>query len=300
MLDQGAAQQRQVVRVQARLEVAQHGLHRLGFEAEDFLELRVMHFIALQVPVPQAQLAGLQGQGQTRLALAQGVGGIVQLQGALGHAHFQFGMGGAQLAFGPAALLDFAFQFAIERLGLLPGMLQATDQRLILKALQQAALHQAVDLPGHHQQGQQENAAEHAPAALQAMLAEQQIGHRRQQAGQGEGQERRQADGIGHAGGKDSRGDQAVDQGLLVEHVGRHQGDGGEGQGQAGGAGAEQEVAPPVRLHLAARRCRIEGPDLKQAQHGQQHQPDQPAREQHPARRRPEQIGTGRAIEQHE
>ena len=95
MLDQCTTQHWQVIRVQARLEVAQHHLHFMGLQAENFLEARVVHLIALQVPVPQAQLTGLNRQGQARAALAQGVGGFIQFKRAFSHAHFQLIMGQA-------------------------------------------------------------------------------------------------------------------------------------------------------------------------------------------------------------
>ncbi len=68
------------------------------------------------------------------------MGRLVQLQGALGHAHFQFAMGTAQLAFGTTALLHLARQLLVEPLGTLLGMFKVADQRQVVKTLQQAAL----------------------------------------------------------------------------------------------------------------------------------------------------------------
>ncbi|MCY1529228.1 hypothetical protein D9M68_643620 [compost metagenome] len=186
---QGTAQQRQVVRVQARLEVAEHAGDVLGLDAEDRLELGVMHLVGFQVPVPQPQFAGLQSQGQARLALGEGVAGVGQFQGALGHTHLQLAVGPAQFALGAAALFDLAGQLFVETLGAGLGCFQVADQRLVLEALQQAALHQPVDLPGHHHERDQQDQAEHAPALQQSRLAEQQVDDGGQQAGQGEGEE---------------------------------------------------------------------------------------------------------------
>ncbi|MNQ56810.1 hypothetical protein D3C85_709450 [compost metagenome] len=300
VLHQGTAQQRQVVRVQARLEVAEHAGDVLGLDAEDGLELGVVHLVGFQVPVPQSQLAGLQGQGQARLALGEGMAGVGQLQGALGHAHLQLAVGAAQFALGAAALFDLALEFFVEAFGLALGLFQVADQRLVLEALQQAALHQPVDLPGHHHERDQQDQAEHAPALQQPGVAEQQPGDGGQQARQGEGEESREAHGIGDAGGEDGGGDQAVDQRLLEEGIRRHQGHGGEGQGQAGRPGSEEEGAAPARTGLLHRLGTLEGGHLGQAQDRQQHQPGQPAAEQQAAARAPEQVGAGQAVEQHE
>ena len=101
---------------------------------------------------------------------------------------------------GTPTLFHFMGKLTIEAFSLQLGVLQVADQCLVVKPLQQAALHQPIDLPGHHQQGQQQNTAEHTPALLQRMLAEQQIAHRRQQAGQSKTEEGGKTDGIGHAG----------------------------------------------------------------------------------------------------
>ena len=189
VLDQRPAQPWQIIRVQARGQVTQHHLHLARFQTEQLAQVRVVHLVAFQIPVPQPQLAGLQRQGQARLALAQGMGRFVQLQGTFGHTHFQLAMGAAQFALGTATLLHLTRQFFIEPFGTLLGVLQVADQRQVVKALQQAALHQAVDLPGHHQQGEKQDHTEQPPAALQAAAGEQQEAGRRQQAGQGEGEE---------------------------------------------------------------------------------------------------------------
>ncbi len=300
VLHQSTAQQRQVVGVQARLEVAEHAGDVVHLDAEDFLQVRVMDFVGLQVPVPHPQLAGLQGHGQARLALDQGVAGVGQLQGALGDADFQVVMGRAQLALGTPALLHFPRQLAVEPFGADLGVFQVVDQRLVVEALQQAALHQAVDLPGHHHQRRQEDQAEQPPAPLQRLAAGQQPGHGGHQARQGEGEEGLQADGIGDARGEDRSGDQAIDQRLLQKGVARHQEDHRQGQGQAGSGGAEEEGAAPLGLGLARGQRGLEGGHLGQAQHRQQHQPDQPATQQQAVGGLPQQVGADQAVEQHE
>ncbi|MCY1517581.1 hypothetical protein D9M68_522670 [compost metagenome] len=300
VLHQGPAQQRQVVRVQARLEVAEHAGDVVGINAKDGFELRVVDLVGIQVPVPQAQLAGLQGQGQARFAFRQGVAGIGQFQGALGHAHLQFAMGTTQFALGAASLFHLAGQFFVEAFGAALGLFQVTDQRLVLEALQEAALHQPVDLPGHHHERDGEDHPEHAPAAQQRRIAQQQPGDGRQQAGHGEGEEGGKADGIGNAGGEDRGGDQPVDQRLGQEGVRRHKGHGGERQGQARGAGTQQEGPAPARAGLLRGQRLLERSHLGQAQDGQQHQPRQPTAEQQAVARPPEQVGAGQAVEQHE
>ena len=97
-----ALQQRQIIRVQARLEVAEHALHLFLADAEDALQVAVVNLVGLQVPVPQAQFAGLQRQGQTLLALAQAWLASSSSRVA-GHAISSW-PGLAQLAFGTAAL----------------------------------------------------------------------------------------------------------------------------------------------------------------------------------------------------
>ncbi len=52
MLDQRALERRQVVGVQARLEVSQHRLDLLWIKAKQLAKLGVVNLIALQVPVP--------------------------------------------------------------------------------------------------------------------------------------------------------------------------------------------------------------------------------------------------------
>ena len=212
--------------------------------------------------------------------LARGVAGVGQFQGALGDADLQVVVGGAQLALGAPALLHFPRQLAVEPLGADLGMLQVVDQRLVVEALDQAALHQAVDLPGHHHQRGQEDQAEQAPATLQRLAAGQQPGHGGHQARQGEGEEGLQAHRIGDAGGEDGGGDQAIDQRLLQEGIARHQEDHREGQGQAGGGGTEKESVVPLGLGLTRGQRGLEGGHLGQAQHRQQHQPHQPAAQQ--------------------
>ena len=156
VFDQGALERQDIVRVQPRLEVYQHGLDRLRVKAEQLAQLGVVDFVGLQVPVPQAQLAGLQGQGQALFTFAQGLAGRIQLGAALRNPGFQPGLGLAQLLLGATALVDFIGQRLVELLAAAMGGLQVLDQRLVLKAPQQAVLDQAVDLPGHHQQGPQQ------------------------------------------------------------------------------------------------------------------------------------------------
>ena len=156
VLDQGALERRDIVRVQARLEVHEHGLDRIRVEAEQLAQLGMVDFVGLQVPVPQAQLAGLQGQGQALLALAQGLVGDIQLDAALGNPGFQPGLGFAQLFLGATTLLDLCAQRLVQLFAAGMGSLQVLDQRLVLEAPQQAVLDQPVDLPGHHQQGAQQ------------------------------------------------------------------------------------------------------------------------------------------------
>ncbi|MNF08053.1 hypothetical protein D3C80_2083680 [compost metagenome] len=71
--------------MQARLEVSEHGLDLLWLQPEQFLELRMVDFIGVQVPIPQSQLTGLERQGQALFAFAQGLVGQVQRLAALHH-----------------------------------------------------------------------------------------------------------------------------------------------------------------------------------------------------------------------
>ncbi|MNT53944.1 hypothetical protein D3C72_1910670 [compost metagenome] len=105
----------------------------IGLEPEQLLNLRVMHFIGLQVPVPQPEFAGFQGQRQTRLTFAKGLIGRVQLQAALGDTAFQFDLNLPQFILGPSALVDFLGQLLIELVAVVLSLLQMLDQRLVLK-----------------------------------------------------------------------------------------------------------------------------------------------------------------------
>ncbi|MNC40319.1 hypothetical protein D3C75_890160 [compost metagenome] len=107
------------------------------------------------------------------------------------------------------------------------------DQRLILKAAQHPTIDQPIHLPGDHTQSAQQNQAEPAPTVLLVVPAPEHIGDGRQQAGQGEGQERRQTHRVGHAGRQRRGTDQAEDPRLLNEVIGGNQGNTGTGQGQA-------------------------------------------------------------------
>ncbi|MNF73916.1 hypothetical protein D3C84_559340 [compost metagenome] len=161
--------------MQARFQVPEHGRDEFRLQPEQFLELGVMHFVGLQVPVPEPQLTGLQRQRQPRLTLAQGLIGGIQIKAALSHAVFKTDLGLPQLFFGLAALLDFPRQFLIKPFTATLRLLQMLDQRLILEAPHHATLDQPVDLPGHHAQGAQQNQPEPAPALLPLITAPEQI-----------------------------------------------------------------------------------------------------------------------------
>ena len=300
MFHQRALECRDILGVQARLEVAEHGRHVFRIKAEQLLELGVMHFVGLQVPVPQPEGAGLQRQGQARFAFAQGLVRRIQLQAALDHPAFQADLGVAQFLFGTATLLDFPRQFEIELFAAGVRLLQALDQRLVLETPQQAASDQPIDLQGHHTQRHQQDQPEPAPALLFLGPPPEQIDDGRQQAGQGKGQERRDAHGVGHAGGEGRGTDQAEDPGLLEKTVGGHQGDAGAGQGQAADRRTQQEGPTPDRLGLATGHRRIERRHLDHAQGHQRHQPHQPDADQQVALRAPEQPGADQTVQQHE
>ncbi|MNN45784.1 hypothetical protein D3C81_1601350 [compost metagenome] len=200
MLDQRPFQCRQIVGVQAGLEVAQDSRHLFRLQTEQFLDLRVMDLVGLQVPVPQPQFAGLQCQRKARLTLAQRLVGRVQLQTALGDTAFQIDLDLAQFVFGTPTLVDFPGQLLIELVAAVLHLLQMLDQRLILKAAQHPTIDQPIHLPGDHTQSAEQNQAEPAPTVLLVVPAPEHIGDGRQQAGQGEGQERRQTHRVGHAG----------------------------------------------------------------------------------------------------
>ncbi|KIT68025.1 hypothetical protein QP65_00200, partial [Staphylococcus aureus] len=138
------------------------------------------------------------------------------------------------------------------------------------------------------------------PALLLLVTAPEQERDRRQQARQGETQERRQADRVGHTRRQGRGPQQAEDPGLLHEVIHRHQGNRRAGQGQAAVGRTEQEHAPPGRLHLSIGHRRVEGRHLNDPQRYQRHQPDDPHTDQQVALRAPQQPGTHQAVEQHE
>ena len=286
--------------VQSRFEIAQQRRDIFRGEAEQFLNLRVVDFIGLQVPVPQAQLTGLQRQRQARFAFAQGLIGGVQLAAALGDAVFEFDLGLAQLALGTASMLDFLGQFEIELLAARLGLLQVLDQMLILEAPQQTAIDQPIDLPRHHAQRAEQNQPEPAPATRLFITAPEQKANRRQQTGQGKGQERWQAHRISHASGQRRGADQAEHPGLLHEIIGGHQRNAGTGQRQAGHGRTEQEHPEPDRLGLTIGNRRVERRHLNHPQGDQRQQPHQPDADHEVALRAPEQTGADQTIDQHE
>ena len=196
-----------------------------------------MDFVGLQVPVPQPQFAGLQCQRQARLTLAQRLIGRIKFQTTLGDTAFQIDLDFAQFVFGTPTLIDFPGQLLIELVAAVLRLLQILDQRLILETSQQAAIDQPIDLPGDHTQRTQQNQAEPAPTVF--VPTPEHIGNGRQQAGQGEGQERRQTHRVGHAGRKRRGTDQAEDPRLLNEVIGGNQRNAGTGQGQASETGAQ-------------------------------------------------------------
>ena len=237
--------------MQPRFEVAQDGGDVFRGQTEQFLDLRVVDFVGLQIPVPQPQLTGLQRQRQTCFAFAQGLIGSVQLAAAQGDAVFQLDLSFAQLALGAAPMVYFSRQFLIELLAARLCLLQMFDQVLILEAPQQTTIDQTIDLPRHHAQRSQQNQPEPAPTARLLVTAPKQITDRRQQTGQGKRQKCRQAHRVGDTGRQGRGADQAENPGLLHEIVGGYQRDARTGQSQAGHGRAEQEHPAPDRLGLA-------------------------------------------------
>ena len=257
--DERGAHPGQVVRVDVRQRLVVGALVVAG---EHHFQAGMQHLGMRQVPVPQAEFAGVEGQVQARLALAQLVGHLGQFTGALGDTLFEFIVGLAQLAFGVAALLDFAGKLGVELFGALRGTAQALDEDQLLQALLQAVTDQAADLPGGQAERGEDDDGQHAPAALQHFVAEQQEQPGRQQAGHGEAEEGRQADAIGDAGGPHHRADQPVQRGLLEKGLAGHQGADGVGQADGRNRTAEQEAPVPAGLALPVGACLVEGRGL--------------------------------------
>ncbi|MNJ38698.1 hypothetical protein D3C77_335500 [compost metagenome] len=259
-----------------------------------------MDLIALQVPVPQSQFTGLQGQGQALFALAQCVVGLVQRASALGHPRLQADLRFAQLLLDQSPLLYFASERLIKALAAALGHLQVFDQCLVLEALEQAVFDQPVDLPGHHRQSTQHNQSKPAPAPLLLVTPPEQKGDRWQQTGQGKTEKSRQTDGIGDTGRQGSRTQQAKHPGLLSKVIHRDQSNRGTTQGQATECRAQQKHSSPGRLSLALRHGGIKRRHLDNPQSNQRHQPDHPDAYLQVAHRAPEQPGTDQTVEQHE
>ncbi|MNZ81492.1 hypothetical protein D3C78_1001610 [compost metagenome] len=114
MLDQCPFQRWKVLGVKTRLEMTQDCRDLVRLQAEQFLNLRVMDFVGLQIPVPQPQLAGLQCQRQACFTLAQRLVGGVQLQAALSDAVFQVDLDLSQFVLGASTLFDLLGQLLIE------------------------------------------------------------------------------------------------------------------------------------------------------------------------------------------
>ncbi|MNZ81490.1 hypothetical protein D3C78_1001590 [compost metagenome] len=186
MLDQRPFQRRKILGVKARLEVTQYRRDLFRLQAEQFLNLCVMDFVGLQIPVPQPQLAGLQCQRQARLTLAQCLIGGVQFQAALSDSVFQVDLDLSQFVLGTSALFYLLGQLLIELITAALRLLQMLDQCLVLKASHQAPIDQSIDLPGNHAQCTEQNQPEPAPTLLLFVSPPKHIGDGRQQAGQGE------------------------------------------------------------------------------------------------------------------
>ena len=155
MVNHRELHQRQVFAMYAWLKVAEHGGHVFRFQTEQCFDLRVVDFIGLQVPVPQAQLTGLKRQRQPLLTLAQRLIGLIQLKAALDDSGFEPDLGLAQFPLGLASLFDFPRQLMVELLIVGLCLLQMLNQRLILKALNQPLTDQAINLQGHDNQRHQ-------------------------------------------------------------------------------------------------------------------------------------------------
>ncbi|MNH03796.1 hypothetical protein D3C79_630690 [compost metagenome] len=150
VFDQGALEQRHVIGMQPWLEVREHFLDLFRLQAEQFTQLGMVDLVGFQVPVPQPQFAGLQGQGQALFALAQRLVGNIELLAALGDARLKSHLRLAQLFLDQPTLLDLPGQCLVKSFAAALRSLQVLDQFLILKAPQQPTLDQPVDLPGHH------------------------------------------------------------------------------------------------------------------------------------------------------
>ncbi len=295
MGDQGGTHALQVVGMDIRQSRTVFAVAIFQADAEHHLHARVMYTVVLQIPIPQAEVTGLQRQGQPRLALAE-------FGGALGDALFEAVVGAAQLLFGMPALLDLGGQAAIEQVGFAAGLLQPLDQPLPVQALFDAVGNQPADLPGDQTERRQHDHRQHAPALLQRLAAGHQQQSRRQQTGHGETEKGRQADAIGDTGGQHHGAHQAVEQGLGDKGIGRHQRHHGVGQAQRRGTAAQQEAPAPVRRRLRLGAGSIEGSDLLQAQQPERGHPAQPdaefdtalfGPEHHPADQRGEQQQQG-------
>ena len=273
MLDHRVLHQRQVFAMDARFEVAEHGGHVFGFQAEQRFDLRVVDFIGLQIPVPQAQLTGLKCQRQPRLALAQRLIGLIQLKAALDDSGFEPDLGLAQFPLGLASLFDFPRQLMVELLIVGLRLLQMLNQRLILKALDQPLADQAINLQGHDNQRHQQHQAKPAPATLLLIAMQKKKGDRGQQARHGKGQKRRDTHRVSNTGRQRRRTDQAKHPGLLLKAFHRNQGDCRTGKGQAADACAQQKHATPDRLRLTQQWRGVKRRNLDDAQTHQRRQP---------------------------
>ncbi|MNP74360.1 hypothetical protein D3C76_1712240 [compost metagenome] len=82
--------------MQARFQLTGHPGDESRLNTEQLFKLGVVHFIGLEIPVPQAQFTGLQRQRQTGFAFAQSLIGVVQFKTALRHPALQLYLCGAQ------------------------------------------------------------------------------------------------------------------------------------------------------------------------------------------------------------
>ena len=191
---------------------------------EQAIKIGVVGVAALDVPVPQADVRGIQRQLQTLAGGTEfGVGGFQQTRALLDNG-FEAVVGFLQMLLGLLALEDLAGQFLVQGFGVAARAIQVVDQRQVL-VLQGEGLHATAVHADAGQQDKQRDAGEHRREyrAVAAAVEQYMQGHR---CGQGNdvADDGRQVDGVAGDGNDGQAEQHAAEQGLVRHQVGRDDG----------------------------------------------------------------------------
>ncbi len=278
--NQRAAHHGDIRRVHQWAQILAHAGDVFVRHAEQRVEARVVHLVGGQVPVPQAQLAGLHGQGQLGFTGLQIVGGLFQLSSALVYPFFQIVVAVAQGLLRAAALAYLAGQLLVQFFSVLVGVAEVAQQCFVAQVGDQGVAHG----PMNQRSGQQDKAEHHGAGLRPDQAAGRAIGqqpdHRRQPGGQHERGKGAVARSVEYADtDADAAGD-TVHLRLQDKVVDGRQGDMYPAQTQAGGEVTQVKKQAPATLQaLSGRRLPVASYQglASQRQQAEQADPEQQA-----------------------